>query len=287
MVMPGTEQETPQSLEQVLKEGQASSEQEEASEEEPTEKEAEETTEPVEDKPDTPEAFESRVQAEADKRVNPYREKRETDTALIRSQATQIKELKSEQNAKVSNKLVDSILSGDVDEGISPDETKNRETALKELTKNHKEYKEKSAEVEETAQFVSDMTGKMPTNIVKEFGLDDSNPNVRAANGVKFLDETVSVFQHNQDFLMALEAFLPKGDELRKQIEELVDGMSDPELNLTTEKSKKLYLKDKMQGVKVTPRKKPPSPSDGSGGGSTPSSPADKVTKGLGILARK
>ena len=66
---------------------------------------------------------------------------------------------------------------------------------------------------------------------------------------------------------MAVEDFLPKGDELRKQIEEIVEGLSE----FNDEKSKKLYLKDKLQGVKVTPRKKPQTPSDSSGGSFVPS----------------
>jgi len=244
-----------QKLEQVLKEGQAS--------EEPVEEVVEETPEEVKEKaePLTPE-MESRIQAEADKRADSYREKREADTALIRSLQTQIKELKSERHTREGNKRIEAILSGDEEAGISPDETKNRDASLKEFNELYKVYKENSAEIEETAQFIGNMTEKLPPNIVKEFGLNDANPNIRAVNGVKFLDETVAVYKHNQDFLMAVEGFLPKGDELRKQIEELVDGMAEFE----SEKSKKLYLKDKMQGVKVTPRKKPQTPSDISGG---------------------
>ena len=256
-----------QSLEDVLKEGQASEEKEEVSEEKTTEK-PEADKEPEKEKTEeekateATEAKEASIQAEVDKRANTYREKREADTALIRSLNTQVKELKSERVARDGNKRLERVLAGDEEAGISPDESKNREEALKEFNTLYKEYKEKSAEVEETAQFIGNMTEKLPKNIVKEFGLDDANPNTRAVNGVKFLEETVAVYKHNQDFLMAVEDFLPKGDELRKQIEAIVDGLSE----FSDEKSKKLYLKDKLQGVKVTPRKKPLTPSDTTGG---------------------
>ena len=256
-----------QSLEDVLKEGQASEEKEEVSEEKTTEK-PEADKEPEKEKTEeekateATEAKEASIQAEVDKRANTYREKREADTALIRSLNTQVKELKSERVARDGNKRLERVLAGDEEAGISPDESKNREEALKEFNTLYKEYKEKSAEVEETAQFIGNMTEKLPGNIVKEFGLDDANPNARAVNGVKFLEETVAVYKHNQDFLMAVEDFLPKGDELRKQIEAIVDGLSE----FSDEKSKKLYLKDKLQGVKVTPRKKPLTPSDTTGG---------------------
>ena len=247
------EREASQSLEEVL-----SAEKEEVSEEE-------ETTEPEAEKTETEKAEETKeasIQAEVDKRANTYREKRESDTALIRSQASQIKELKSGKHVKEGSALIERIIAGDEAAGIAPDEAKSREEALKEFNLLYKNYKEKSSEVEESAQFIGDMTGKLPANIVKEFGLDDANINIRAVNGVKFLDETVSVYKHNQDFLMVVEGFLPKGDELRKQIEEIIDGLSE----FTDEKSKKLFLKDKMQGVKVTHRKKPQSPSDVAGG---------------------
>lgn len=263
--MLSTEQKAAPKLEQVLKEGQASEEQEEVSEAEVTQpadevKETEgEKVEAEKEETETPDAFESRVQTEVDKRSNSYRDKRESDTALIRSLHTQVKELKTDKGAREGNKRIETILSGREAEEL---ETEGWKDTLKEANQLYQSYKEKSAEVEETAQFIGDMTEKLPQNIVKEFGLDDANPNVRAVNGVKFLDETVSVFKHNQDFLMAMEGFLPRGDELRKQLEELVEGMAE----FNDDKSKKLFLKDRLQGVKITPRKKPPAPSDGSGG---------------------
>lgn len=258
-----TEQVEVQDLENVLKDGQVSTEQGEVSEEEKAAKlEGEEKEEQITFTPEQEAEIEKRFQSRHDKDLNPYREKREADTALIRSLSSQVKELKGEGHTREGNKRIESILAGDEEAGIDADESKNREQSLKEFNALYKDYKEKSAEVEETAQFIGDMAEKIPANIVKEFGLDDSNPNVRAVNGVKFLDETVAVYKHNQNFLMVVEDFLPKGDELRKQIEEIVDGLEE----FKDEKSKKLYLKDKLQGVKVTPRKKPLTPSDTAGG---------------------
>jgi len=268
-----TEQETGQNLEEVIE--SPSAEKEEVSEKVTT-KEPEAEVEKTEEEKAT-EARESGIQAEIDKRTNTYREKREADTALIRSLQSRLREEQSKGHGREGNKRLESILAGDEDAGVSPDESKNRESALKEFNELYKDYKEKSAEVEEAAQFIGDMTEKLPANIVKEFGLDDANPNVRATNGVKFLDETVAVYKHNQDFLMAVEDFLPKGDELRKQIEEIVEGLSE----FTDEKSKKLYLKDKLQGVKVTPRKKPQTPSDVAGGVGVPTLGAKTDTREL------
>ena len=271
-----TEQGTTQSLEDILKEGQPSTEKEEVSEKEEIKEPEKEKTE-EEKAAEAAETLETRIQAEVDKRANTYREKREADTALIRSLSSQLKDLKSERVTREGNKRLEAILAGDEEAGVSPDESKSREQALKEFNQLYKDYKEKSAEVEDTAQFIGNMTEKLPANIIKEFGLDDANPNIRAVNGVKFLEETVAVYKHNLDFLMVVEDFLPKGDELRKQIEEIVDGLGE----FTDEKSKKLYLKDKLQGVKVTPRKKPQTPSETLGGVGLPTLGAKTDTREL------
>jgi len=262
MVVPVTEQESPQKLEAILKD-EPSEEVEDVSEEAPIEEEVEEAPEEEkEEDPLSPENFESKVQAEADKRVNPYRIKREADTALIRRQASEIAELRKETQVKGTDKLIAGILSGDEDAGFTEEETKSREAALKEFAKRHTEYTEKSLEIEETAQYISDVTEKLPSKVVKGFGLDDPNPNVRAKNGVDFFSGTAAIHLHNQDFLMAVEEFLPKGDELRTKIEALVDGMAEFE----SDKSKKLFLEKEIKGLKVTPRKAPKASSDGSGG---------------------
>ncbi len=52
-----------------------------------------------------------------------------------------------------------------------------------------------------------------------------------------------------------------EASELRKQLEEVADGLAE----FNDEKSKKLYLKDRLQGMKVL-RKRPPVPADEAGG---------------------
>lgn len=270
-------------LEDVLSDGQPS--------EESVADDAETTVEPddTKEEPENPSAEElnqtpdekaeigvlARIDAEVDKRINSHREKREADTALIRTLREENKTLKDTKIVSEGNKRLEAILSDDQDSGFSDDEVQSRQAALSEFNRQYREFKSKSVEVEETAQLIGDMAENLPKDIVKEFGLNDDNPNIRASNGVRFLDETVSVYKHNQDFLMAIEGFLPRGDELRKQIDEITSGMSE----FTDGKSKKLYLKDRLQGVKV-PRKKPPTSSDSSGGEVLVSdTPQDRLTK--------
>jgi len=252
-------------LEQVLGNGQVSEEAvPEEKEDEVVEEEAKGENEgdaKVETTAETEARVEAQIRAETDKSLNTYRETRETDAAFIRGLKEQLRELRAERYTKRGSSRIEAILSGDEDAGFSPEDTKSREQALKEFNELYKDYKEKSADVEEAAEVISKMADTIAPNIVKEFGLNDANPSLRAQNGAKFLEETVAVYKHNQDFLMAIETFLPKGDEVRKQLEDIAGGLAD----FTDDKSKKLYLKDRLQGVKVV-RKKPPAPSGSSGG---------------------
>ena len=231
---------------------------------------SEETTEELaeEPKPEKPAEklapeVESRIRSEAQKMVNTYREKRESDTALIRSLQGQITELKGSQSVAKLSKAMSAILESDEEEGFEEDKIEAKRKDYEEIKTAIKEYRGNIAKVEEAVQFIDKMTEKLSPKIVEDFGLDDANPNVRAANGAKLLSETAAVYKYSQNFLMVIEDFLPKGDELREQIEDIIDGMSE----FKDDKSKKLYLKDKKQGVKVTPRKKPQIPSDIAGGG--------------------
>lgn len=253
--------ETETTLEGVLKGGQASGETEEVLEEKEEPKEELEEKKEEEVDPFTAENFESRVQASVDKGLNTYREKRESDTAIIRSLQTQVREAKVTKGGTHLNQLMKAITDSDEAVSVGADKLVERKEAFDEIVKIAKSNDEKSAEIEETAEFIKGITENLSQHVVKEFGLDDANPNIRASNGVKLLDEAIAAINHNQDFLMTVESFLPKGDELRTQIEEIVEGLAE----FDTEKSKKLYLKDKVQGVKVV-RKKLPTPSDGSGG---------------------
>ena len=251
-----TEQETAQKLEDLL----SSNEPENVSEgkdEQPETPEA--TKEPVvkEEKPDP--KFEARVQAEADKRANSYRETRESDTAVIRKLTADLTEARKAGREKKTSSLISTILRGEVEEGnLTEEEAKTKEQALKELTQ---KYDKNSDEVEEAAQAVSTIMAKIPKPVIEKYGLSDPNPNVRAVNISNLISDVAGYINHNQDFLMAIEQFLPKGDELRTQLEAMVEGMAE----FDSEKAKKLYLADKVKGLKTPIRKKPPTPSGDSG----------------------
>ena len=281
MALEATEQKGTRTLEAILT---PSPEPEEVSEETMTEEtpeaEGKETPEvetppkePVkpEEKPDP--KFEARVQAEADKRAQSYREKREADTAYIRSLEGKLKDATKQTATNRLNKLMAAY-----DKEEQPaDERNTFEAQLKEINAKVVEYNEKSEAVEQAADFIGTMAKKLPTKVVQNFGLDDPNPVIRARNGYELITETASVYQYNQNFLMAVEQRFPKGDEVRKELEAIIEGMADFEGN---DKAKKLYLADKMKGLKATPRKTPPTPSDGSGGRDLSKlSPAEKVTE--------
>ena len=260
MVIETTEQEAPPKLEDILSE--------EAVEvsEDVTEDVTEEPVEEVEEKdedPLSPENFENRVRSEADKRIQHLAEVRISDAALIRRYKEDIAELRKQNSESINGKRLNRLLEGYDEEGLPEEKKATFETDLKAINKEIAEYNDKSAKVEEAAKFISDMAEFLPSKIVSGFSLDDVNPSIRVKNYSEFINETVSVYNHNQNFLMAVEEFLPKGDEVRKQLEELVEGMADYEGN---DKAKKLYLADKRQGLKLTPRRAPRSPSDGSGG---------------------
>jgi len=256
---------TEQSLEQVLEEG-------EVSDEEVTEPEVEaevegkakvegeegETKEPEETKADS----ESRIQSEVDKRVNSYREKMESSTAFIRHLQDQNKELAKANKQSADKSMLDVIRDGDEEDGFPQDKIEKRQAAIKEVLAREGSYLDNVAQVEEVAQVIKQISDKMSPKIVKEFGLDETVPAIRAANGVKLLDEAVANIKYHGDFLMAVEEYLPKGDVIRQKLEELVKGMAEFE----SEKSKTLYLKDRLKGMKVTPKKAPAVPSGGGGG---------------------
>jgi len=267
-----TESKTEQAVEEILK-GDSSPEQEEVSEE--TTEEVEEVEKPKVTEAKKPDDIQARVDAEVDRRTNLYREKLEASNAYTRSLSSQLKEERSKNLIKDGDKRIEAILSGDEEEGITPEDTLNREKALKDFNLRYKDYKEKSIDVEETAQVIDEMAKKMSASVVKEFGLDDPNPHIRAVNGVKFLDKTVSAYEYAQNFLLVMGGLLPKEDEFRKQIEGIVDGMAE----FKDEKSQKLYLKTELQGVKIN-RRKPPTPSDGSGGKGMPESAKGKIQAG-------
>jgi len=257
-------------LEDVLNEGLTSGEEvskdtevEEAPEDkvktEEPEVEAEETA-----KEDalTPENFDSRVQSEVDKKTNTYRERREADSAYIRSLQTKVKELSVDSSTKHLSKLMDAIVEGDQEEGIEPDKIEAKKESFKEIKKLFKVYDENTTKVNEAVEFIDVMTGQLSDKIIDKFGLDDANPAIRAANGAQLVSDAIFYMKQKSDFLLTLENFLPKGDELRTKFEAILKELAE----CGTEREKKLYLEKEMRGVKVS-RKKLPSPSVPTGGG--------------------
>jgi hypothetical protein len=226
---------------------------ESAIEEKPTEdKGKDETAEPKKDE------LESRIQAEADKRVKGYQLKYETATATIRDLQGKLKEAQRQLNAKESDKVISAILSEDEENGLSQEETLNRKTALEKLNKNYQEYKEKSQEIEETSQVMSELSKGLDAKIVKEFGIDDPNPAIRAMNGMNLIKEAVATIQRNKAFAEVTEVILAKGSDVRKQIEGYVSEL----MNLS-EDARGLKLKEIKQGFKITPKDVPLAPSGG------------------------
>lgn len=226
---------------------------ESAIEEKPTEdKGKDETAEPKKDE------LESRIQAEADKRVKGYQLKYETSTATIRDLQGKLKEAQRQLNAKESDKVISAILSEDEENGLSQEETLNRKTALEKLNKNYQEYKEKSQEIEETSQVISELAKSLDAKIVKEFGIDDPNPAIRAMNGMNLIKEAVATIQRNKAFAEVTEVILAKGSDVRKQIEGYVSEL----MNLS-EDARGLKLKEIKQGFKITPKDVPLAPSGG------------------------
>jgi hypothetical protein len=226
---------------------------ESAIEEKPTEdKGKDETAEPKKDE------LESRIQAEADKRVKGYQLKYETATATIRDLQGKLKEEQRQLNAKESDKVISAILSEDEENGLSQEETLNRKTALEKLNKNYQEYKEKSQEIEETSQVMSELSKGLDAKIVKEFGIDDPNPAIRAMNGMNLIKEAVATIQRNKAFAEVTEVILAKGSDVRKQIEGYVSEL----MNLS-EDARGLKLKEIKQGFKITPKDVPLAPSGG------------------------
>lgn len=272
MVVAESEQGTTQTLERAITESASVEKQDVSEEPEVTEPEAEvEQADEGEKKADekapeskvklTPELeaeVNKRAQSLKDRDLNAYREKLESANAYIKTSQDKWKETVTSKELKAVDRLGKFLLAEAEAQELSDDEIQSRKDAVEET----KALAQKYAGVQEAAEVTSTMATKIPPNIVKEFGLDDPSPAARAKNGADLIVETVSVYKHNQNFLMALEHFLPKGDELRKQLETLVDGMAE----FDSDKAKRLYIADKLRGVKVAPREKPPAPSAGSGG---------------------
>jgi len=263
-----TEQTATHTLEDVLEKGLSSEETEEVSE--ATEDKLDEATETKDAKVETgeeeetltPENFDKRVQSETDKITNKYREKREADTALIRSLQTKVRELSVDNSSKHLSKLMDTIIAGEEEEGLDDDKIEAQKQSFKEIKGLFKTYDENIAKVQEASESIDIMIEQLQDDVVKNFSLDDPNPMVRAANGAQLVSDAVYFIKQKSDFMLTLENFLPRGDELREKIDSIVQELAE----CKSKREKELLLKERLQGVKVS-RRKPPSPSGTSGGG--------------------
>jgi len=263
MVQEVAEKETAQSLETVIAE--SSTESEEVSGETVGDVKTPEVIEgetKVEPEIDFETRVSKEVQSRSDKLINEHRTKRETDLAHIRELTEKVKEATRQSHINAGNDQIAKMLAGDAEEGYSEEQTKSRKAIFEQFIQRETAVREKSKEVEEAAGFISSINEQMPGYIVKEFGLDDANPNIRAKNGAKFINEAISLHQRNVAFAEGVELFLTKGTEVRKDIENFTNEW----LELSDSKGRDL-LKEKIRsGLKVTPKKPPPAPSGGGGG---------------------
>jgi len=276
MVMPVAEQEAPSKLEAILAE--PSDEEAEVSEETPKEEVVEEVTEPEKVDPIFESKVQTEVQSRSDKLVNEYRAKRETDTALLRDLQAKLREANKQSRTKASERLISSILATDADEGFTEEETKSRESKIKALDQRYQELFTKEDDIEETADFISEMSEKLPKNIVDKFGLNDPNVHIRAANGVNFVNESINLHKRNLAFQEVVDVVLAKGSEVRQKIE----GFTNELMELSDKKGRDLLLEKVRSGLKTTPKKAPTVPSGALGGEDRSNmTPRAKIQRGL------
>lgn len=245
--------------------------------EDKTEPEKAEKTEPpkaeTKDKPDpeietikkNPKIM-SFVDSEVDKRLQSVHETARSNSDLITKQKDEIRKLNRALNTKESTKRLSSLLAAYDEEGQPAENKPAFEQSIKEILAKTSEYDEKVADVEEALIFAEGITSSLKKEAIKEYGLDSPNPGVRLKNTQAFITMTASVYGQNQNFLLAVEQFFPKGAELRQQLDGIIEGMAEFE----GENAKKLYLADRMKGLKLTPGRKPSMPSG---------EPGDKGTK--------
>ncbi len=263
----------PQKLEEIK---EPSAEVKEVSET-PEIKDGKEETEEKKELELTPEIL-SRIQAEADKRVNPYREKRESDTALIRSLQTQLKELKSTTGIQGLNKLAESVIAGDEAEGLEEDKIKTRKESLAKINDKIKEYNENYAVVTEAASLADEVVKSVDKKVIDHFDLADTNPAVRAKGVATLVTEAVLWINEKEAFDKIIEEIplLQKGSEVRQQIDSFVKQY----MERSNKEDKDFLIERLKQEFSVTPKKKPQVPSDGAGGKGMPDSAKDKIRAG-------
>ena len=223
MTMPATEEKTAQLTELPLAEA-ISSEQTDTSPETDEATNEAETTQPKDSSPAKPLTTEQQIQSAVDKAVNQYRETRESDTALIRSQVETIRGLKSSQSKVRLEKLGASLLQSYDEEGLPLEEKASFENKLKEYNEKIAEYNEQSASVEEVVNLADTLVKTMDKRLVDRFDLSDSNPVVKAKGVTMLISEAIFFINREEAFNKILEEIplLQKGSEVRQQIDSFI-----------------------------------------------------------------
>jgi len=274
-----TEKTTTEKLEAAISQSDELSDQQEESSEEKAEgtqetlkdekegAEEEESTEPEAIKWTDEQQHEinTLIQAESDKKSNAYRDRHESNSELIKSLQEERTELKRQLSSRAGETRLKKLLQSYDEEGLPEEDKKSFAEELKEYNAKIDEYNQNIEQVEATSKFIDEMAKNIDPAIAKQFYLNDPNPNIRAGGGLDLVTEAVANIKEYKNFLMVVEQFFPKGDEVRKQLEEVIKGMADYEGN---EKAKKLYLSSQEKGFRARPRKAPPAPSQVGGGGS-------------------
>jgi len=277
MLTETTEKDTTQRLEAaVTKVDKPSTEEVESSEEttkEIQEPKAEEGKEAEEESPEESETIkwtdeqqgeiDRLVQAESDKKANTYRDRHESNSELIKSLQEERAELKRQLSGRTGETRLKKLLQDYDDEGLPEEDKKSFTEELKEYNAKIDEYNQNIEQVEATSKFIDEMAKNIDPAIAKQFYLNDPNPNIRAGGGIDLINEAIGNIKEYKNFLLVVEQFFPKGDEVRKQLDDVIKGMADYEGN---DKAKKLYLSSQEKGFRPRPRKAPPLPSHDGGG---------------------
>lgn len=223
----------------------------------------------------------SHLQSEKDKAVNGYRETREGDTALIRSQIAKIKELSLKQTETRMTKAMQAVLDGDEEEGLEPDKLEAKRKGFEDIKTSILEYNKNAAEVAEVAELSTTLIKTLDKGIVDEFNLNDANPTVKARGITELVAESIHFINRQEAFNKIIEEIplLQKGSEVRTKIDSFVKEY----MELPQGKSRDLLIEKLKREFSVSLKHKPTAPSGESGGddmaGLTPEAKLVKILK--------
>lgn len=258
-----TEAKATQSLESVLDEGQALTEEGSAETTGETEESEAKSEATKVEKPDP--IFEARVRSEVDKSLKTYREKDQTQSTFIKSLVAERAELRAEKKAVSLGKSINDVLGFEEEDGVEPTKLEAHRKGLEDIRTAVLEYDTNSAQVKEVATMATLMAEKINKGFAKDYDLNDSNPAVRARGAIELIAKAVDSERKMEAFKKIIEEIplLRNGSEVRQQI----DGYIEKYLRLSDPEGRDLLIKDARQELQVTPTKRPQRSQDGSGGG--------------------